>query len=102
MKFGIWPDLKSSARILLAALVAAVPAAALLQLYTIGTGLVNLTIGGGLYLVAYLTMAPILGAVVLQDINNLETILCKTRTVAILVKPVLAYETRILSALGRD
>jgi hypothetical protein len=102
MTFGARPDLKASVRILFAALAAAVPAAALLQLNATGTGMVNLIIGGVLYLVAYLTMAPILGAVAPQDISNLETILCKTRAAAILMKPVLVYEARILSALGRD
>jgi O-antigen/teichoic acid export membrane protein len=102
VRFGARPDLKVSGRILLAALGAAVPTIALILLDATGTGIVNLVIGGTLYLAAYLTLAPILGAVVLQDINNLETILCKTRTVATLAKPVLAYEARILSALGRD
>jgi len=101
LRFGARPDLKASGRILLAALGAAVPTIALILLDATGTGILNLVIGGALYLTAYLTLAPILGAVVLQDINNLEIILCKTRTVATLAKPVLTYEARILSALGR-
>jgi O-antigen/teichoic acid export membrane protein len=102
VRFGVRPDLKASGRILLAALGAAVPTIALILLVATGIGMVNLIVGGVLYLVAYLTLAPILGAVAPQDISNLGTILRKTRTVATLAKPVLAYEARILSALGRD
>jgi len=102
MKFGARPDVRASGRILLAASAAAIPRMALLLLHGTDTAIVNLIIGGALYLAAYLTLAPILGAVGRSDIDNLETILCKTRTVAVLVRPVLAYETRILSALRRD
>jgi len=50
----------------------------------------------------YLTLAPILGAVEKQDILNLTTLLGGTRTLAALVKPVLGYEARILSAMHRN
>jgi hypothetical protein len=63
---------------------------------------VSLIAGGILFLIVYLTLVPILGAVTRQDINNLATILCKPRAVAILMKPMLAYETRMLSALRQD
>jgi len=99
--FRARPDFGASARILLASIIASIPSAALVQLYVAGTGLVDFIAGGGLFVLAYLTMAPILGAVIRQDIDNLETILCRTRAVAFFVKPVLAYETRILSAIGR-
>ena len=102
VRFGARPDLKSSGTILLAALGAAVATKELILLGATGTGIVSLIIGGGLYLAAYLTLAPILGAVAPQDISNLETILRKTRIVATLARPVLVYEGRILSALGRD
>jgi O-antigen/teichoic acid export membrane protein len=99
--FGARLDLGASARIILASLIAAAPSVALVQLYATGTGVVNLVAGGCIYMFAYLTIAPILGAVIPQDINNLETILCRTRAVATIVKPILDYETRILSTLGR-
>jgi O-antigen/teichoic acid export membrane protein len=99
--FAARPDLRASAKILLASLTAAAPSVALVQFYPNGLGLVNLVAGGCLFLSAYLTIAPILGAITLQDINNFETILCRSRAMAVVVKPVLAYETRILSSTGR-
>jgi len=102
MKFGALPDLRASGRILLAASSAAIPVIALVLWHATGTGIVNLITGGVLYLVAYLTLAPVLGAIGESDIDNLETILCKTRIVATLAKPVLGYEARILSAMHRN
>jgi hypothetical protein len=47
---------------------------ALTQLHLIGVGVVDLAAGGFLYLLAYLTLAPVLGAVDKFDIMNLRTI----------------------------
>jgi hypothetical protein len=60
----------------------------LIQLDGAGVGVLNLVVGGLLYLVVYLTLAPILGAVEKQDI-------------AVLVNPVLDYESKLLSAVKR-
>jgi len=97
--FRARPDLGASARIFLASLIAAIPSVVLVELYVAGTGVIDFIVGGCLFLAAYLTLVPIL-AVKLQAIKNLEAILCKSRAVAPFAKPVLAYETRILSALG--
>jgi O-antigen/teichoic acid export membrane protein len=75
MRFGTGPDLGASGRILLVGLAAAVPVIVLIQLRLTGTGVVNLVAGGSLYLLTYLTLAPIVGAVDKFDIANLRTIL---------------------------
>jgi len=101
VKHGARPDLRASGRIILAALAAAIPTVVLIQLDGWGVGAVNLVVGGLLYLVAYLTLAPILGAVEEQDIINLRTLLGGTRIVAVLVNPVFDYESKLLSAVKR-
>jgi O-antigen/teichoic acid export membrane protein len=101
VKFDARPDLKSGARILLAGLAAAVPTIALIQLDRMGVGSINLIVGGLLYLLVYLTLAPILGAVEEQDILNLRTLLGGTRIVAVLVNPVFDYESKLLSVVER-
>jgi O-antigen/teichoic acid export membrane protein len=101
-KFGARPDLKASGRVLLAAAGAAVPTVGLIHLDGLGIGAVNLTIGGLLFLVVYLTLAPILGAVDKQDIPNLRTVLGGTRIVSTVANPVLDYESKLLSAMGRN
>jgi O-antigen/teichoic acid export membrane protein len=101
MKHDARPDLRASGRILLAALGAAAPTLGLIQLDGAGVGVVNLVIGGLLYLGVYLTLAPILGAVEKQDILNLRTLLGGTRIVAVLVNPVFDYESKLLSVVKR-
>jgi O-antigen/teichoic acid export membrane protein len=102
VRFGARPDLKVSGRILLAALGAAIPTVGLIQLGGAGVGVLSLIIGGLLYLAVYLTLAPILGAMDKQDILNLRTLLGGTRIVATFVNPVFDYESKLLSALGRN
>jgi O-antigen/teichoic acid export membrane protein len=101
VKHDARPDLRASGRILLAALGAAVPTLGLIQLDGAGVGVVNLVVGGLLYLGVYLTLAPILGAVEKQDIVNLRTLLGGTRIVAVLVNPVFDYESKLLSVVKR-
>jgi O-antigen/teichoic acid export membrane protein len=101
VKHDARPDLRASGRILLAALAAAVPTVGLIQLDGAGFGVVNLVVGGLLYLAVYLTLAPILGAVEKQDILNLRTLLGGTRIAAVLVNPVLDYESKLLSVVNR-
>jgi len=121
-KYDARPELRASGRILLAALVAAVPVIVLIGLHLTGVGLVNLVVGGLLYLFVYLTVAPIVGAVDRFDVANFGTILSfvplqdrevenkltvrvyklVTRTAAALTDSVLDYEARLLSAAGRD
>ena len=100
--FGARPDLKASGRILLASLGAAVPTIALIRLDTLGIGLGNLIVGGLLFLVIYLTLAPIAGAIDKWDVSNLRSILCRTRTVGWLANPIFDYEAKLLSIMGRD
>jgi len=101
VKHDARPDLGASGRIILAALAAAIPTIGLIQVDGAGVGVVNLVIGGLLYLGVYLTLAPILGAVEKQDILNLRPLLGGTRIVAVLVNPVFDYESRLLSAVKR-
>jgi O-antigen/teichoic acid export membrane protein len=102
VKHDARPDLRASGRILLAALGAAVPTLGLIQLDGAGVGVVNLIVGGLLYLVVYLTLAPILGAVDKQDIVNLRTLLGGTRILSTVVNPVFDYESKLLSVMGRN
>jgi O-antigen/teichoic acid export membrane protein len=101
-KYYARPNLRVGKRILLAAFAAAVPTIALIQLDRLGVGAVNLIVGGLLYVLVYLTLAPILGAVSKQDILNLRTLLSSTRVVAKLVNPVFSYESKLLSNTRRD
>ena len=101
-RFDARPDLRAGGRILLAALGAAVPTVGLILLDGAGAGVVNLIVGGLLYLLVYLTLAPIIGAVDKQDVLNLKTLLGGTRVVAILLNPAFDYEMSLLSATRQN
>jgi O-antigen/teichoic acid export membrane protein len=100
--FGAHPDLKASGRILLVSLGAAVPTIALIRLDAMGIGISNLIVGGLLFLVIYLTLAPIAGAVDKWDVSNLRSLLCRPRIVAWFANPIFDYETKLLSIMGGD
>jgi O-antigen/teichoic acid export membrane protein len=100
--FGVRPDLKASGRILLVSLGAAVPTIALIRLDAMRIGISNLIVGTLLFLVIYLTLAPIAGTVDKSDVSNLRSILCRTRIVACLANPIFDYEAKLLSMMERD
>jgi O-antigen/teichoic acid export membrane protein len=99
--FNAQLDLKAGGRVLLAGLVAAVPTMALIQFDMAGVGAINLVVGGLLYLVVYLTLIPILGAVGKQDVENMRTLVGGGTLVARLLNPVFGYVSKLLSAKGR-
>jgi O-antigen/teichoic acid export membrane protein len=101
-KYDARPDLRASGRIILAAFGAALPALGLIRLDGAGVGVVNLAVGGLLYMFVYLTLAPVLRAVDKQDILNLRTLLSNTRIVATFLNPVFKYELKLLSSMRRD
>jgi O-antigen/teichoic acid export membrane protein len=101
VRFNARPDLNGAVGIALAGLGAAIPTVALVQLDGAGPGALNLVLGGLLYLVVYLTLAPITKAVVEQDVLNLRIILGSTRAIAVLVNPILDYESCVLRLLRK-
>jgi O-antigen/teichoic acid export membrane protein len=100
--FGARPDLKASGRILLASLGAAAPTILLIRLDSMGIGIGNLLVGGLVFLVFYLTLAPIAGAVDKVDVMNLGSLLGRPRIVAWLANPIFDYETKLLSMMERE
>jgi hypothetical protein len=102
MKFGARLDLKASGLILFAALGAAVPSVVFTQLDPLGTGALDLIIGGVLYLTVYVTLAPIMSAVDKQDILNLRTLFGGTLIPSTLVSPIFDYASRVLSWTKRN
>jgi O-antigen/teichoic acid export membrane protein len=101
-RYDARPDLRVGGRIIVAALGAAVPTLVLIQLDRAGVGIVNLVVGGLLYLFVYLTLAPVLRTVDKQDILNLRTLVSNTRMAATFLNPVLNYELKLLSRMRRD
>jgi len=75
-EFNVKINFNEQVRIYLASALSALPTLALLYLSPL-TNFPNLVIGAALYLLAYLTLTPILSAISLQDIQNLKQIFIK-------------------------
>jgi hypothetical protein len=74
----------------------------LFRLYLTQVAMVNLIAGGLVYLIAYLTLVPVIGAASRSDIDNLKTMFFRIPIVRTLAKPIFTYEIQILAAIGRD
>ena len=97
-KFNLKLDLSSSFRIYLASAISIIPTLLLLSAVNLPS-LLNIAIGGFIYLVSYLTFAPLTGAIKRSDLENLSQILGKMKIVNQIIKPILIFENRLLSAL---
>jgi hypothetical protein len=98
-KFNLKLDLNSSLRIYLASAISIIPTLILLSAVNLPS-LLNIAIGGIAYLASYLTFAPLTGAIKRNDIQNLSQILGKIRPINPIIKPIITYEIRLLSALN--
>jgi hypothetical protein len=58
--------------------------------------LFNVTIGGLLYVFTYVTLAPFTGIVTTSELQTVTNIIQKTRPLALIAKPVLTYQQKLL------
>jgi len=94
-KFHLKLDLDSSLRIYVASAVSVIPT--LISALNLSS-LLNIAIGGSTYLASYLTFAPLIGAVKKSDIDSLSQIVSKIELVNLVIKPIMAYENRLVIA----
>jgi len=94
--FGAEPEYALIFRIYVAAFASAVPSLfiAYIQLFP---ALVTIFLGGFLYLLAYITILPILGVLSKLEIGNLQKTTGNIRFLKHVVKPILMYENKLLS-----
>ena len=95
-RLDLKPDLGGSLRILVASAISALPAFLLLSVVTLPS-IFNIVAGGFVYLVTYLTCLPLIGAVRMSDVDVLSQILGRIRLVNLVIRPIMAYERRLLS-----
>jgi len=95
-RYGMGIDLKGSLLTLLASLMAGVPTCMFTSVSTFPS-LANVLLGASIYLLAYLTLAPLLHVVTLSDLHQLRPILLRIRFLKPIVMIVFEYEKRIIS-----
>ena len=95
-RFGVGVDLRGQLRIYLTSALSALPTLALLKLSPFPS-LLNLVIGIAVYLLAYLTLTPILRSVNEHDLENLKQIFKGVRVLWPIVKLTVNYESKLLA-----
>ena len=95
-RFMVTLLLSDQLKIYIASAIPALPVLLFLRFSPFG-GFLNLVFGGSLFLFTYLTAAPMLGAVRMHDIENLKRIFSGFKIVWPVLKPMLDYETKLVS-----
>ena len=88
-------DLKASSRIYISSFLSTLPLLVFLHVSPLN-GLPNVIASGSLFLLIYLTLTPLIGAITHADLENLKLILSRIKIVWPLIRPVLAYEAKLL------
>jgi len=95
-RYGVSVDWISSLRIGVASIFSAILVYTFLRLSPLSTPIYQLAAGGSLYLFAFLVLAPLLGAMKKEDIENLDG-LTKELPIYPIAKWILNLENRILT-----
>jgi O-antigen/teichoic acid export membrane protein len=99
-RYGVKVDFRSSSRILLASLIAALVTFLLISLLNVAYWL-QLASGMLLFLAVYLFCAPLLGAINLMDLNNLRTIMPSSGIISKPLRILLTIMERTLTFRAR-
>lgn len=98
--FKIEFDTKSIVKIYLIAIASTVPSLLLLQTSTLPS-LINVIVGGLLYLAIYVTLAPIAGVVNKSELKTLAEVVQRIKFLAPIIKPLISYQEKILNRQQR-
>jgi O-antigen/teichoic acid export membrane protein len=98
-KYDMRVDLRSSAKICLAALLAAAPTVLLAQYSTLPR-IANLAAGAMIYSTVYLTAVPLLGILSRRDLDTLTRIFMKVAILRPVVRVISSYEVRVMNLVG--
>lgn len=94
-RFRIEYDTPSLIKIYLISIMSSIPSLLMLHLMHM-PGILNVAIGGTLYLLSYATLVPLTKIVTRQELEIAAQIAQKNRLLALVAKPLLKYEQRIL------
>ncbi|MCS7140526.1 MAG: oligosaccharide flippase family protein [Nitrososphaerota archaeon] len=98
-KYNVKVDFNASSRVYFASLIAVTPIIPV-SLYSPLPSIINLAMCASVYLVAYLTVAPILGVLTSWDLENLTRMYSKITIIRPLVKAISRYEYKIIRLMG--
>jgi len=101
-KYDIYPDLGHMAKMLLCSGASAGSAYGVLFLFLTLTPLQGLLIGSTIFLMVFLVLAPVIGAIEEQDIANLDSILKEIPLIYLFARLILDFEKKIIILCARS
>lgn len=93
-RFQIELDTRTLLKIYLNSAVSVIPALIIPRLVHL-PGLLNITFGGLSYLFLYVTLTPLTRTVTLVELEKAACIIRKTRSLALVAKPILVYQQKL-------
>jgi O-antigen/teichoic acid export membrane protein len=101
-KIRVRLDLRESSRIYLASLISAAPILILSYYIQFYYRFMNLAFESAVFVFVYLSLLPIVGALKKSDLDNIGTLFGRFRIIQPIVKLIIRYESKLLSALSKD
>mgnify|MGYP000064710915 CR=1 FL=1 len=96
LRFKVEIETKKIIRVYLASLIPAIPIV-MLQKSLLLTGLTQMIIGASLYLTLYTTITPLTKTITKNELEEVKTIIYKTKPLKILTKPVFYFQEKLMS-----
>lgn len=99
-KFNVTIDFKASAKIFVAALLSAILSLVIILFLSVDA-IPRLILSGLTFLLVYLTVIPLTGAITVSELETLAQVFVKIKFLGVVLKPILAYETKIIMTFRR-
>jgi O-antigen/teichoic acid export membrane protein len=101
-KYGVSLDLLHTTRVIVLSIIGAVVTRQTLLYFAGFSDLLKISVGGIVFLVACLVLAPLFRAIVLNDIEILRRVLKRVRFVYPIIAPILVLEEKIIQRFIRE
>ena len=99
-RYDFYPDLRHTMRTLLSSAVSASLSFGVVRLLSGATPFLSLLLGSGVFLLVYLFLAPVTGAVEERDIGNLDSMLRSLVVVYPFARVLLEFERKIIRVIA--
>jgi peptidoglycan biosynthesis protein MviN/MurJ (putative lipid II flippase) len=98
-KYGFFPDVQYALRLVVCSSISAAVVYVVLRFVPLHVPVLSLFVGGFMFLVSCMFLAPLLGVLNESDVLNLYSMVSGIRVVSIFANPLLEVEKRMISLL---
>ena len=98
-KYGFFPDVQYALRLIVCSSISAAVVYGVLRFVPLSIPVLSLLVGGFVFFVSCMFLAPLLGVLNEWDVLNLDSMVNGIRVVSIFARPLLEVEKRLISFL---